>query len=164
MGVDSQFFLKLADERRLGRLARLDLAARKLPGAGKVLSGRALGNEDATVAIDECGSRDEQDGQAGLDRRRGAGIGHSVFLNRPAPDFPQFSGEGLGTMRTLLRRVRGETAGATTVEYGLIGALVVIGSIGAYSALGDSLKTSFAGASGCMKAASGDRGECPQLP
>jgi pilus assembly protein Flp/PilA len=67
-------------------------------------------------------------------------------------------------MMTLLRRMRGDAAGATTVEYGLVGALIVIGSIGAYSELGESLKTSFGGASGCMKAASGEPGECPQLP
>lgn len=67
-------------------------------------------------------------------------------------------------MLKLLRVLKGETAGATTVEYGLIGALVVVASIGAYSSLGGSLRTSFGGASGCMKAASGESAECPQLP
>ncbi len=67
-------------------------------------------------------------------------------------------------MTKLLRVLKADSAGATTVEYGLIGALVVVASIGAYSSLGGSLRTSFGGASGCMKAASGESADCPQLP
>ncbi len=46
IGVDQQFLAQLADQRRLRRFARLDLAAGELPQAAHILFGRALLHEN----------------------------------------------------------------------------------------------------------------------
>ena len=47
--LDTEFFVQLAPERRERRLARLDLAARKLPVARVDLAGRTLAEQEAAV-------------------------------------------------------------------------------------------------------------------
>src|SRR5262249_39407820 len=57
---NAQLLLELADERVLGSLARLDLAAGKLPQPGHRLSRRTLRDQHATVGIDQGAGRNEE--------------------------------------------------------------------------------------------------------
>jgi hypothetical protein len=63
--------MELADQRLLRRLAGFDLAAGKLPEAGHRLAGRALGNEDAAVDIDQRDGRHQHERPL-AERRRSA--------------------------------------------------------------------------------------------
>ena len=45
------------------------------------------------------------------------------------------------SLRTLLKRIGADNAGATAVEYGLILALIVIGIMGVINSLGDETTT-----------------------
>src|SRR5215470_19191844 len=56
---NAELLLQLADQRRLGRLARFDLAAGEFPQASHGTPGRSLGNEDTPIRIDE-GARGNQ--------------------------------------------------------------------------------------------------------
>ena len=51
--LDAQLLLELADQRRLGQLARLDLAAGKFPQARHRPAGRALLQQDPALAVDQ---------------------------------------------------------------------------------------------------------------
>lgn len=59
-GIDHnpQFFVQLADERRLGAFSDLDLAAGKLPKICEIAAGRPLLDEDAPVMIDQSSGHD----------------------------------------------------------------------------------------------------------
>src|SRR6185312_11667592 len=69
LDIDAQFLVELADQRRLGRLPGLHLAAGKLPGAGEMLPGRTLGQEDAAVGVDQRDCGDEGDRLTGSGHR-----------------------------------------------------------------------------------------------
>ena len=58
---NSQFLLKLADERLFGPFARFYLAARELPQSGHRPSGWTLREQNTSVGIEErtCGDEDE---------------------------------------------------------------------------------------------------------
>jgi hypothetical protein len=58
--------MQLADQRRLRRLARLDLAARKFPEPGHRLARRSPRQQHAAVGIDERDGRDEHHAQGCL--------------------------------------------------------------------------------------------------
>ena len=57
---DAELLGEFADQRRFRPLAGLELAARELPEAGKLLALRALGDEDAVVGIDQGAGDDEE--------------------------------------------------------------------------------------------------------
>lgn len=78
--LDAQLLVQLADQAFLGRLARLDLAARELPQAGQLLALGPLADQHPPVDIDQGGGGDEDDRLAhgpGLARRSDAGKGPS---------------------------------------------------------------------------------------
>jgi pilus assembly protein Flp/PilA len=52
-------------------------------------------------------------------------------------------------MRTLLKLARNER-GATAIEYGLIAALIAVAAIGAMTAVGSKLSTTFTNVSGSL--------------
>ncbi len=56
---DAEFFLELADERRLGRLAGLELAAGKLPQARHRLARRPLRQQHALLRVDQRDADDD---------------------------------------------------------------------------------------------------------
>ena len=51
----------------------------------------------------------------------------------------------------ILRKLIGNSKGATAIEYGLIAALIAVAAITAMQGLGTSLKTTFNNASSAMK-------------
>jgi len=51
--IDPELLAEFADQRRFGRLAGLDLAARKFPQAREMLARGALGEQDPAIGIDE---------------------------------------------------------------------------------------------------------------
>ena len=59
--LDAELLGKLADQRFLRPLARLDLAAREFPKPGKRAPLRALGDQDPALAIEENASRDQNE-------------------------------------------------------------------------------------------------------
>jgi hypothetical protein len=61
--IYSEFLLQFPDQGLLRALARLDLAARKLPQAGELLALRPLGDQDAAVGVDQGHGDDENGGQ-----------------------------------------------------------------------------------------------------
>src|SRR5690554_2029842 len=61
LGLDADLFAKLADQRFLGRLASLHLAARKLPQTCKCLAFWPLGQENPAVGINQCAGYNQQD-------------------------------------------------------------------------------------------------------
>ncbi len=63
--VDAELLLELADQRRLRRLARQHLTARKLPKPGHRLALRALRQQHAPVGVDERDGDDENDREFG---------------------------------------------------------------------------------------------------
>ena len=67
-GIDPQLLVKLADQRRLGRLAGLDLAARKFPQAGHLLALRTACQQHPPVGIDQR-HRADQHNRACIIRR-----------------------------------------------------------------------------------------------
>jgi len=54
-------------------------------------------------------------------------------------------------MNNLLARFVRDESGATAIEYGLIAALIAVVIIGAITAVGTSLKTTFSSVSGSVK-------------
>ena len=60
-GVYAKLLAKFARQRLLRPLARVDLAAGKLPQAGKLLSRRALGEQHAAIGVDQRGRDDEEE-------------------------------------------------------------------------------------------------------
>ena len=64
--VDAEFLGELADQRRLRRFTRVDLAARKLPQPGHGLARRALGEQHPPVGVDQRHRRHEHDGEWAL--------------------------------------------------------------------------------------------------
>ncbi len=75
LDIDAEFLGELANQRRLGRLSRLHLAAGKFPQPGEVLARRALGEQHAAVDVDQHDRRDQDD------RER-----------RPLPSLPRLRG------------------------------------------------------------------------
>ena len=61
--VDAEFLAKLADQRRFRGLARVDLAAGKLPQPRHGFAFRALGQQNAPVGVDQHHRRDEDEGR-----------------------------------------------------------------------------------------------------
>ncbi len=57
---DAQFLLEFADERIFRPLARLDLAAGKLPQSSHRFSWRTLRDQHAAIGIDEGAGRNEE--------------------------------------------------------------------------------------------------------
>ena len=68
---DAEFLVQLADQRLLRALARLDLAAGKLPEPRELLTLGPLGDEDAPVGIDEGAGGDEDKLQIQRTHRNG---------------------------------------------------------------------------------------------
>ena len=58
---DAELLVKLTDERVLGRLSRLDLAARELPEARKRAAFRPLGKQHPPFPVEENAGRHEDD-------------------------------------------------------------------------------------------------------
>lgn len=58
-------------------------------------------------------------------------------------------------MRNFIKNFANDESGATAIEYGLIAALIAVAIIGAVSALGGKLKTTFESVTGGMTPASG---------
>ena len=59
--IDAELLGELADQRRLGRLARMHLAAGKFPEPGERLARRTLGQQHPPVGVDQRDRRDEDD-------------------------------------------------------------------------------------------------------
>ena len=59
--LNAQLLVEFADQAGLGALARLDLAARKLPKAGQLFALGALAKQHPPVRIHEGGGGDQQD-------------------------------------------------------------------------------------------------------
>ncbi len=55
----------------------------------------------------------------------------------------------------ILKKIRTDESGATSIEYGLIAALVSVAAIGALTAMGGSLQTMFTTVSNALTAAVG---------
>src|SRR5262249_41429753 len=72
---DAELLLELADQRRLGRLAHLDLAAGELPQARHRAPGRALGDQHASIRVNERAGGDEDGFEAHSNNWRGGGMG-----------------------------------------------------------------------------------------
>jgi len=73
-----ELLVQFAHQRLLGRLTGIYLAAGKLPEASHRLAFGALGDQDATVGIDQSDGSD-QDQRAVAERRRYAG---TIFVER----------------------------------------------------------------------------------
>ena len=61
--VDAQLFFQLADQGQLGRLTGINFAARKLPQAGQRFAGRALGQQNPAIGVNQRNRRDQKDFQ-----------------------------------------------------------------------------------------------------
>src|SRR5262249_34842799 len=59
LDIDSELLVEFADERLLGPLARLDLAAREFPQARHWFARRTLRDQHASIRIDEGASGDQ---------------------------------------------------------------------------------------------------------
>src|SRR5579862_2567678 len=64
--ADPELLVELADQRRLGSLAFLHLAAWKLPCAREMLAGRPLGEQHPAIDIDQRHRGDKDDGFGGI--------------------------------------------------------------------------------------------------
>ena len=93
--VDAELLGQFADQRRLGSLAGVDLAAGKLPQPGHRLALRAAGEQDPAVGVDQHHRRDENErrGACGVFARKAPSC---PFLHLHHPNPPVQAGEGMG--------------------------------------------------------------------
>ena len=117
--ADAELLVELADQSRLGQLARLDLAAGKFPQARHGAPGRAPLQQHPPFGVDQ--------------RRRHHGHCRNFFHNRlPWKEFvngmPAIAARAKARMRAMrrLRDISRDQKGATAVEYGLIVGLIFL--------------------------------------
>src|SRR5215813_6701620 len=92
-GVDGKFFLQLAPETRLERLARLTLAAGKFPEALEVRPFESARHQETAVTLDNCSGDDDC-------RHFGADVGEYGYERQPL-DIGQSRHFGLRAEQTI---------------------------------------------------------------